>query len=217
MSLLGPSNALVGILTARDTALGDAGNYFTAVNPTPGTGIASAAAPTTLVETTPVLVIYNGSQNLNIDLVAIRLLDTAHSTGGTGINFTHSLDNGNRYSSGGTALTINNVNSASTNTSLAVINFGAVTATAKSSKQRNLGNLMFRPTVIDATGDKYEIQYGEGATGSVNPVDGTAASHLVIGVPPVIIAPGWSYLINLWKASMSAAVSFEVEIDYVEK
>lgn len=210
------TSTLVTSQTARDTSSSDQGFQFVGVNPTPGTGIASAAAPTTLVETTPYLVIYNGGL-VNISLLYLRLLNTAKSTGGTGINFTHSLDSGNRFSSGGTSLTLNNVNFGSSNKSAAVMTAGAVTATAKSSLQRNLGNVMFRPTVIDQTGDKYEFQYGEGASGSASPVDGTTVMHLVVGVPSVIINPGNSYLINLWKTSMSGAVSFEIEVAWVEK
>lgn len=210
------SNAIVAALTARDTESSDLGQYFVAVNPTPGTGIASAAAPTTLVETTPLLTIFNNG-NATVYLMYLRLTITAGSTGGTAVNYTHSLDSGNRYSSGGTALTISNVNGGNTNGSNAVLTYGAVTATAKSSKQRNLGNLIIRPSVIDQTGDKYEIQYGEGSSGSVTPFNGTNPGYFVVPAPPVVIQPQWTYLVNLWKTSMSAAQSAEVEIAYVEK
>lgn len=218
MSFQGLS-ALVTSQTARDTAGADQGLYMVGVNPTPGTGIVSTAAPTALVETTPWLIFYNPSTTLSAYLMYLRVLDTAASTGGTGINFTHSLDTGNRWSSGGTALVSANVNignSVSQNKSVMQINVGALTATAKTNGQRNLGNIQFR-SVIDQTGDKYEWQYGEGATGSVNPTDGTAKGHYVIGVPPVVVGPGSSYLINLWKASMSAAITTEFEMAWVER
>lgn len=220
MALVSSANPVTATLLGRDHAVADSGNYFIGVNPTPGTGIASNAAPTALVETTPLFICYNGNTGTSINIypIFLRFKDTAASTGGTGINFTHSLDNANRLSSGGTALTLNAVNPGAKTKSNATVTVGALTASGKTSSQIPLGNLMFRPTVIDQAGDQYEIQYGSpDGIGTGVDTAGTTILHLVKAVAPIVIPPGWSYLVNIWKASMSAAVSFEVEFGFVEK
>src|ERR1700733_12455282 len=50
---------------SRLTMLADEGSYFVATNPTPGTAIAGAAAPTAFSETVGLLSIFNGNQVAN--------------------------------------------------------------------------------------------------------------------------------------------------------
>lgn len=217
MSFTG-SNVIVTPQTARDHELADSGYSFISVNPTPGTGIVSASAPTSFSQTTPYLVIYNGGSTASIYLAYIRLLDTSVSTGGTGIQFTQGIDPSiNRYSSGGTALVTQNTNANSTNTSGAVIHAGAVTAAAASASVRNLGNSQFRP-VIDVAGDIYEFQYGQAApTANGHEMGSTGVGHFILNFPAVVINPNSSYYLNLWKASMSGGVTFEVHVGWYEK
>src|SRR5947209_6342783 len=139
MSLTSSANPVVGVIAGgRDTALADSGNYYVATTPTMGTGIITGN-PTAYVETTPAFVLYNPGP-LTVYPMFLRLSSTVVGGGAVTKNFTHSIDVGNRYSSGGTALVIKNTNPLSSNTSKASATIGAITATAASSQRANLGN-----------------------------------------------------------------------------
>ncbi len=128
MSLAGTSTQVAPV-TSRDTQASDLGYYFSAITPTPGTGIIGHAINTTFVETKPMFLLYNGG-NANIYPMFLKLTNTAVSVGNTMTQFTVTLDQGNRFSSGGTALLVANNNINSGNQSGAQITVGAVTATA---------------------------------------------------------------------------------------
>src|SRR5579872_3914183 len=104
----------------------DEGSQFVSINPTAGTGITGHAAPTTFDETKANILIYNGNGlgGPRIYLQSIKLVETVVSVGGTRMQMNFSTDTGNLFSSGGTALTINNVNKDSANTSKAIITAG---------------------------------------------------------------------------------------------
>src|SRR5438105_647214 len=143
----------------KETYVGDEGSYVTAITPTPGTGIIGHAAPTTFDETKPYLLLYNGGNN-RIYPQFLRLHDTVVSAGGARVQLTVAVDQGNRYSSGGTALTKNNVNMDSVISTGATINVGAVIATAASASRRVLDHIVFRGT-IDVVEGIYDVVFGE--------------------------------------------------------
>src|SRR6266478_3082274 len=112
-SIAGSTSQALSVLpvTGRDLALADSANYYVATTPTPGTGIITGT-PVTLVETTPALVVFNAGL-LNVYLHYLRIGVTVASTGDvTNMNFSHSVDQGNRMgtATNGTQLTINNTN-----------------------------------------------------------------------------------------------------------
>jgi len=72
--------------------LADEGSYFSAITPTPGTGIVDGVV-TTFVETTPSVVIYNGSSK-RLFLDFLRLTITVAPVGGTRVRFTTTIDDG---------------------------------------------------------------------------------------------------------------------------
>lgn len=201
--------------SVREFGLADEGSYFTAISPTAGTGIIGHAAPTTFDELKPYLVLYNGGAN-RIYPQFLRLYETVASVGGARVQFTVALDQGNRYSSAGTALTKNNVNMDSTYSTGATITAGAVVATAASSSRRLIGNYPVRGT-IDIIEDVYELTFGGfGAQTSNHSRVATVGAHGVT-LPPVVVGPGQSLLIHQWAGSQSTGPTWEVVFGYVER
>lgn len=213
---LSTGTTLVSDVSARDTALADLGAFYTALSPTPGTGIIGHAAPTTFDQTKAYLLVYNAGSS-NIYPMYLRLHDTVISAGGTGVMYwTQVLDTGNRFSSGGTVLTPKNSNFGSTNKSGAIITAGAVVCSANTGASNTLSNFSFRGAAIDVVQDRYEFQWGV-PTVSSNFLQGATYINSSQGFPPVVIPPGASFLIHEWQAAQSTGPTFEVEFGYVEK
>src|SRR5579859_6094362 len=194
MALAGSSNPVVSDVTARDTQAADSGNYYTALTPTPGTGIIGHAAPTTFDQTKAYILVYNAG-NLNIYPMYLRLHTTVVSAGdSTGpIFWTQVLDTGNRFSSGGTALTPNNCNYASLNASGAVITVGAVVCTSNTSKSRTMAHKTFRPGTVDVVHDQFIFLWGAPAMGTPQLLPTTTASTYAESFAPLVITPGSSF------------------------
>jgi hypothetical protein len=206
-------------VTSRDTGLGDSANYYIASNPTPGTGIITGH-PTTLVSTTPALILFNGGL-LNVYLLWMRLGITVASTGNvTNTNFSHSIDAGNRNlgNTAGTALTINNTNIMSNSKSSVQATFGAITgATAASSNERIMGNDWFRVALIDIVGDVYEWQYGTPSMVGVGSTPATVC-NFIRSAPAIVLQPQSSYVLNVWATTtFTTGITFEVQIGFAEK
>jgi hypothetical protein len=199
--------------------LADEGSYYTALNPTPGTGVAGAAAPTTFDNTKPYILMRNQAptgSGLRIKLDYIKLVVTAAGTGGTTNYATHQLDAGAGYTSGGSTLTPNSPNVDLVNASQALIYAGAVVATAGASP-RTVAHQLVRP-VIPVVGDTLYFVFGSQAPGFVGlPIEGTLICERAIPCPPVVLGPGEWYKLVLWRASQSAAASYEVEMAWWER
>lgn len=202
-------------LTSNQLFAGDEGSYFMAITPTPGTGIIGHAAPTTFDETKPYLLLYNSGQN-RIYPQFIRFHETVVSTAATRSQFTVVVDGTNRYSSAGTALTINNVNMDSTRTSGAVAYAGAVVASAASTVRRVLDHIVFRGT-IDVVEDVYTIAFG--ASDGMSGASSRAATVQDAGrvTAPVVIGPGQSLLIHQWAGSQSTGPTLQVAFGFIER
>ena len=200
----------------REQAVAEEGTSYVALG-TPGTGIAGHAAPTTFDATKPILLVYNGG-NYNIYPLYLRLALTAASVGNTVERFTQVIDTGNRFSSGGTALTKANTNMASSTASGATITAGAVVATAASGSARTVANQTYR-TVLGVVGDVYAFNWGheQGNDPASLITSGTAIANVVFSYAPICIGPNQSFLIHQWAAAQSAAPSFEFEFGYAER
>lgn len=207
--------AYVNGLSGKEWSVADEGSYFTAITPTPGTGVIGHAAPTTFDETKPYLLLYNGGQN-RIYPQYIRLHDTVVSVGGARVQFTIAIDQGNRYSSGGTALTKNNVNMDSVVSTQATINAGAVIATAASASRRVLDHVVFRGT-IDVVEDVFEIVFGASDGPGVGGSRVATVQDMSKMAPPIVVGPGQSLLIHQWAASQSTGPTFQVSFGYIER
>lgn len=212
MSFAASTNPVVAPLTSRDTELGSLGVYYVATTPTPGTGVISGI-PTSLVATTPYLVVYNGGNSADVHLHYLRLSVQTAGVGNAVHNQTHFVDQGNRYASGGTALTIKNTNPTSTNASNVVATVGVVTATAASAAQRQIGNDVFRANV-GIVADIYEYTYGGVSAPCGFP---TTASHFVHAMPPIVLPPNTSYILNVWATTFGTGITFEVQMGFSER
>lgn len=194
----------------------DEGSYFTAITPTPGTGIIGAAV-TTFVETTPILVLYNGHSSNRIILDFLRLIKTVVEVTSTRVQHTFVVDDGNRYSSGGTALTINNSNMDSLNSSGASGYVGAITASAASANRRVLGHVVSRGATVGVVHDVLQFNFGHGSTHAQGYATTTSVSQFIFNMPPVVLGPDQSFVLYDWAAAMATAPTWAVEFGFVSR
>lgn len=210
-------------LLQKSHGLADEGSYLVFSNPTGGTGIASAAAPTAFpaigaTDTKPFLVFQNLDQpgdpaacRLYFDYVRFRC--TAPGTNGTSIDFAVILDvaNAPRAPSGGSSISAVNPNMDMVgDVGRVSCSAGAVTVSSTSTG-RLLPNVQLR-TVIPVVGDQYIFSFGatEYTVGSL-PVGGTLVAQQTFGYPPLIIGPGQWALFYLILPAQSVASSYEFD------
>lgn len=215
MALTTSTNPIVSPLTGRDTQAASSGVQFVAVTPTPGTGVIGPVA-TTFSEILGLMTVYNASTTVTIYPQTLTLHVTVIGTTGARQNYTHVLDDGNRYVSGGTALTKSNTNSGSSTTSEATITFGALVTSAASGSRRILGNNQIREALIEVVGDRYEFNFGGAPSGTG--VRTTLGGDFHVSLPAVAIAPGDTWVLHHWRASITVGVTFEVgQFSYIER
>ncbi len=196
-------------------------SVFVATNPTPGTGIASKADATSRSATTGLMNIFNGAKTdgtepYTIMPVMLRLTAKAANTSAADFRLSLYLDNINRYSSGGSAITevsprISAVSGFTAPTSKATIHFGALTLNAAGSEVLiDSPNVAEDVMVID---DVSTIWWGVGpqgvGTGSMESAD--------VVVPPMWIEPGGNLSIHEFAGSMTADPEFEFTFVYIER
>jgi hypothetical protein len=202
--------------------LADEGSYFVTTNPTPGTGLATIAAQASLADTAPFVLVGNGaaaSSGVRIYFDYLKLIATAAGTAGTSIRFAAKIDTqpyASRFTSGGSALTPNNVNMDQQSSSVASVRAGAIVAAAGAGPLL-LSNILLRP-VIPVAADTYLIDFGgtDRALNSLAPA-GTAIANCVMPHVPVVIGPGQCAAFHIWLPSQSAASSYEVELAWYER
>jgi hypothetical protein len=203
-------------LVRKSHNLADEGSYFIINNGQ--TGITPPLA-TGFVATTPALVIYNNDtllRRLYLDYINLTALVAVTATssvvGEANAFFAAVIDNGNRYSSGGTVLTAPvspNMAYSSSVPNLAV-EFGGVTATAATGSARTLvGERVTRPSpttaALDLVGDTWNLNFG-GVEGTMNASQVVTNVNLIpVPMPPAIIGPGQSFLLYLWWANHTPA------------
>lgn len=189
--------------------------FYVAVTPTPGTGIIGHAAPTTFDETKPYITLYNPHPTKRIYPVFLQLHVTVVSVAAVRTQFTIATDVGNRRSSGGTALTVNNCNSLSDDSSQAQAYIGAITAAAASANRRVLGNYSFRGS-IDVVEDVYELNFGGNGGGSHTGSRVATVLDASRTVVPICLEPATTLLIHQWSASQSTGPTMEAIFGYIE-
>lgn len=203
----------------RIPALVDEGSYWTAHN-VPGTPIIDKAASTAFVATTPALVLFNSNPVGGKSIYPTRFALQVSAAGASGTNWLSQwlVDTGNRYTSGGTALTIANPNQNVGNTATAaVVNFGAITAPAANASRIIAAHEM--RTVIKVVGDQYVFEFGNSVGNSVGmPLDGTLQLSRTVQLPPVVLHPQESLLWYEYGASQGTAASFDyLDLEWVER
>jgi hypothetical protein len=194
--------------------LADEGSYFTLNNGqsgiTPPLGNAFSA-------TAPSLVIYNNDaalRRLYLDYIAIANIVAVTGTtitAGSPCPAALVIDNGNRYSSGGTSLTLQNVNMAGAASPPNLTAFyGAVTATAPTAAARTVvGYRNWRPaasaTNFTIVGDQFYFNFGAVEQTNANSLTIANASLVPIPMPAVVIGPGQSLLLYQWFGAFTPA------------
>src|SRR3990167_1063370 len=192
--------------------LGDEGTYFTAITPTPGTGIVDGAVAT-FVETTPSLLIYNGPSNNRLFLDFIRYTTTVVSTASEQVQFTNTIDSGNRWTSGGTTLTVNGVNMDGGLDACGIaIRKGIITAKGASASRRVHSHTIYRWATLEVVGDVYEMNFGEPATQSRTNV--ATVSTFSRGEAPLVIGPDQSFVQVGWGTNMSTGPTHQIELGF---
>jgi hypothetical protein len=209
------SEAYVLPITGKEMFSADEGTYFTAISPTPGTGIIGHAAPTTFDEAKPYLVLYNGGSR-RIYPQFLRLHETVASVGGVIVQVTITSDVGNRRSSAGTAMTVSKSRLAGAVSSGAVVHQGAVIGTAATGARIIHDHIVFRNT-IDIIGDTYEINFGGAGGGSTSTSRVATVADGSRTAAPVVIEPGNSLCITQWVASQSTGPTWIATLGFIER
>jgi hypothetical protein len=189
---------------------------YVARNPTPGTGLATIAAPTALADTSPFVVIKNGAavdDGTRVSIDYIRLICTAAGTGGTSLRYDVKTDQGSTRlpTSGNTTLAVNPVNRDCGVQSITRIDAGALVAPAASDAKLVYGGLL--KNAIPAAGDVYTLLFNDENPAVVNAI----ATQVMFAHGPLIIGPQQFALLHLWLPSQSAASSYEVEVGISER
>jgi hypothetical protein len=194
------------------------GACFLARNPTNGTGLASIAAATAVSDTQAFIHVYNPSTTRTVVLDKLKVRVTVAGANGTTTGFFTKVYSGSsRYSSGGSTISEVNTNPASTATSSAQIQAGAVTLAAANGSEALLSAQALR-SVIAVAGDHYWFDFGPDALSAHNGlvVSGTAISNLVIPCSPVALGPSSGFQFGLYGASQDTAAQYEFELTYFE-
>ena len=204
--------------------LSDEGSYFVANN------AQTAIVPsylTAYTATSPFITIFNNNTNpaYRVYLDYINLVAAVAGTfasGGVQTAAAVVIDQGNRFTSGGTPLTPQSTNMAlAASTPNVVVNCGAIVATAASGSVRTIvGQRNIRPansaTVIGNIGDQLQLNFGS-VEGNVNgSMVVTNPSFVPQSVPPIVIGPQQTALVYIWYpgATTPAAATYLPEIGF---
>ena len=198
----------------------DEGGYFLARTATPGTAQAGHTAPTTHDTAKPFVMLQNGAEagGMRVYLDYLKLLVTAAGTAGTLNYATHTVDKNRTPGTGGVALTVVNVNPQSTrSTVLSSALAGPIVPGESNSADARIVAHQRARTVIPVVGDVLLFKFGADPAISGAVMAGTTELERIINCPPIILGPGDSYHLVLWRASQSAAASYEVEAGFWER
>ena len=213
-----------------DHAAADEGNFFLATNPTIGTGIAmttsvvdDAGGGATHAQTRPTMLITNNwavndPKRCRIYLRYLKMsnITQAPSSATTGLHYSFRGDlNPSKYTSGGTLIVPVNINMDTSNTSEAVIYFGAITAVAGTAN----GRLLSRGVIaygLQIIGDQWIFTFGSTSM-PTNVLGATALKQVTVPCPPIILGPSTCVTLELWETNLAAAPQFEFELGYIER
>ena len=198
----------------------DEGGYFIARNATPGTAQAGHAAPTTHDTAKPFVMLKNGAEagGMRVYLDYLKLLVTAAGSSGTLNYATHTVDKNRTAGSGGVALIVVNVNPQSTrSTVLSTVLAGPIVPDQSNTTDARIVAHQRARTVIPVVGDVLLFNFGGDPVNTGAVMAGTTELERVIHCPPIVLGPGDSYHLVLWRASQSGAASYEVEIGLWER
>ena len=153
----------------------------------------------------------SGGERIYLDYLKLQV--TAAGTAGTVNYATHTIDKLRTPGTGGVALTVVNTNLQSTRSTVlsSAIAGPVVPGESNSAEARIVAHARAR-TVIPVVGDVLLFNFGGGPVNTGAVMAGTTELERVIQCPPIVIGPGDSYHLVLWRASQSGATSYEIEI-----
>jgi len=216
---------IVQPLYGHRQALAEAGCYFIASNPAPGTGIVVTTSITAFAETAGAVGVAlfirntqsdtgNVSKRIYLDYLMIRNITQA-PTSATDWYMVGVLDYSTvRYTSGGSTITPVNVNGDSSLASISTIVFGAIT-TAVPGSRRLLFNRQVLPRLMIIK-DEIKLLFGQ-TEGQMIPVNSAAIMNATIAVPPIVIGPAQNFCLTMYGTANAAAAQFEFEMGFWEK
>jgi hypothetical protein len=189
-------------LDQRGSAYEGSGVALTAAG-TIDTGInMSVATGTTFAATQAMFYLYNGDANRDIILDWFKLYQITADTGGVLQRVIHKIDKGNRYSSGGTAMSQAQVNGNGAFPSNLVAVAGAVVLTAEVNAQLIGSNIIANG--VGAKGVEINIKYGTQEAASNATIPTTSVVSFTTNAPAIVIPPGYCYVMNEFKTGRSA-------------
>jgi hypothetical protein len=196
------------------------GSYFVARTPTPGTGV-SYFTNTTFDETKPLCygnLAVNSTKRVWLDYAKV-IVTTAGGAAVTSqwavktdtVNRTLSADHrttATPYNPFNGSIVTFNYNNASTATVLNASSAGGAVV----AEGANGG--------LDILGDVYYLEFGQKMQASglgLTAAQATDPSFKVVSMPPVVVLPGGSFTIYLWMASNNSAMSYSLEVGWIER
>lgn len=202
-------------------AWAEEGSYFKACNATLGTGIAQGIQTSFSDTANVLLLLRSSSATKKIIPHYIRLINTVAGATTTSSRLAVKLDTANRYSSGGTDLTTQIVNSNSglgPTSVVDVLRFGAVTAAAAVAA-RTVANVQLKTQAAPCwtVGDEVKLVFTDDA--DPGNLSGSAPLCIVRNVGPVVLqGANHCLLVHLWNpANATTAPSWEVEMAWWER
>ncbi len=199
------------------------GSLFIAATATPGTGITfTSATGTTYSDTQAIFGVNNIEPTPSLngtgkDVIPLwlKIIITSAGTAGTDSHVASRLDKGARVSAG-TALTGNCSSPSYTGGETSTLISVLPTVAAATAAVRNMGRGEVRKAGAPAyvVGDCITFLFGCIEQIQAQAITAAGASNIVVPLPGIIIAPGWSWVLNEWMSARSAVQAGEMEFGY---
>jgi hypothetical protein len=217
----------VSNLWVTDQALTDEGSYFTACSPTPLTGITGTASlvadGAAGAQVNPFLLITNGnpvagptSKTIYLKYLKIKCTG-ATFTSATDYCYTIRVDALTaKYTSGGSAITPQNVNTAFPNNSGAIIHAGALVTLAS---DPTTGRLLYSGLIegaIPVAKNVWTFTFGDNSM-PTNQLGATGLKWVTVPCGPMGLAPGWNLQLDLFGTANAGTFAAEFEMGYAER
>jgi hypothetical protein len=199
---------------------------YRAANPTAGTGIASLPAAATFDATEALMTVYNTASASGsstevevIQPIMLRIRNTVTNTAATNFRVVVTIDNKNRWTSGGTLATptgmeIDTTEGWAARATKATVYFGNIVSNAASANVITVASKMVRSSIYTA-GEETEMWFGEGMS---NPnVTDREADSVTLTPFPVYIGRECTMTVHAFGASQTGgSPAWEYELFYLE-
>jgi hypothetical protein len=217
VTLLGVKTALESGITVANIAAtsqtkANENKYFSGpINPTIGTGVALTIATRTVFLATQPSITINAPTKA-VTLNKIMLMPRVAGTGLTALQLVVIVDTVNRYTSGGTNVSLRSSINNTLSTAIARTGQVTIVATNTTATEKRVYNGVIK-SAIPAINDNYSLFFGNDNIFETGLMTNTQQSK---SLPPVIIPVGGTALIYLFGAGMTGAPAFEGTIYTIE-